>query len=131
MLNAFVSQQMQVICEWKWAGFFFGQACTHPEQFAICHLNFPIYEHGTLKRAVTLITKDRTQIEIETRATSICTFYSSISQQFISESTVNISFHKKDCEEGQNNMCGIDLLYRSMKGDKFWYYSKVKFPQPC
>ncbi len=35
MLNAFGSQQMQVICEWKWAGVFFGQACTHPEQFAI------------------------------------------------------------------------------------------------
>lgn len=77
--------------------------------------------------AITLITKDRTQIEIETlERLQFAPFYSSISQQFISEITVNISFHKRRTAGKDRTMCGFDLLHSSKKGHKFWYYSKKK-----
>jgi len=81
--------------------------------FFIC---FPIYStnaaHGP-KCAVTLITtQDRTRIKMTTpRESSICTFYSSISQQFISEITVNISFHKRRTARKDRTICVILICF--------------------
>lgn len=79
-----------------------------------CYLNFPIYEHSTRSKcAVTLITtRDRTQIKMKTpRESSICTFYSSISQQFISEITVNISFHKRRTARKDRTVCVVLICF--------------------
>ncbi len=56
--------------------FFIGQACTHPEQFAICHLNFPIYERSTLSKMChnPYYKRQDSDWNWNTRATSICTF---------------------------------------------------------
>lgn len=78
-------------------------------------LFFPLQSNATYYQAHVLsdvnliyerITENKTRFEFKTPESLVCTFYSSISQQFISEITVNISFptglSQKDCSEGQN-----------------------------
>lgn len=115
--------------------FFIGQTYTYC--FAICYLNFPIYEQHTVQKcAATLITtQDRTQIKMKTPTeSSICTFYSSISQQFISEITVNISFHKRGTARKDRTICVVLICFIKVhtKGTEILVQlKKITFPQPC
>lgn len=108
------------ICECKCA--FIGQSYTYC--FAISNL----WTQRTLKCALTLITnRDRTQIEIETpREASICTFYSSISQQFISEITVNISFHKRTAGKDRTICVVLICFIVNIKGTNSGITQKKK-----
>lgn len=114
---------------WSQNMYMWMQMCFLLVNLTLTVLLFPIYEHGALQKcALTLITnRDRTQIEIETpRETSICTFYSSISQQFISEITVNISFHKRTAGKDRTICVVLICFIVNIKGTNSGITQKKK-----